>query len=128
MRKIVSQPIPTLCHGSKRMAALVDYPAVLFVVLFLLFVAAASLGAYVLRPYVKLTPEERDNFNLIQTSTLTLLALLIGFNLSMAVNRYDIRKDYEERQIPGKHLPPGVDVSADTLGDPQQDTPDERPP
>jgi hypothetical protein len=80
------------------MATLVDYPGLLFITLFVLFVVAAALGAFVLRRFVKLSPEERDDFNLVQTSTLTLLALLIGFSLSMAVSRYDQRKNLEESE------------------------------
>ena len=32
------------------------------------------------------------------TATLTLLALIIGFTFSMAVSRYDLRKNYEEAE------------------------------
>src|SRR5262249_50630710 len=42
--------------------------------------------------------DERDDFSVVQTSTLTLLALLIGFSLSMAVGRYDTRKNLEENE------------------------------
>jgi hypothetical protein len=38
----------------------------------------------------------RENYAVILTATLTLLALIIGFNFSMATNRYDQRKNYEE--------------------------------
>src|SRR6201999_692859 len=34
----------------------------------------------------------------IQTATFTLLALVIAFSLSMAVGRYDQRKNYEEEE------------------------------
>ena len=34
----------------------------------------------------------------MQASTLTLLALIIGFRFSMAVSRYDLRKTYEEAE------------------------------
>jgi hypothetical protein len=77
-------------------AAFVDHPAVLFIVLLAIFAGAAAFGAFVLRRRVVLQEEEREDFNLIQTSTLTLLALLIGFSLSMAVGRYDQRKSLEE--------------------------------
>lgn len=80
------------------MQAFVDHPAVLFVVLIVAFAGAIVFGAIALRRVFALQSEERDDFALVQTSTLTLLALLIGFNLSMAVNRYDQRKNLEENE------------------------------
>jgi len=44
------------------------------------------------------TQEERDDFGTVLGATLTLLALLIGFSFSMAVSRYDLRKNYEEAE------------------------------
>lgn len=80
------------------LARFVDRPALMFIVLLVLLVAAVAFGAIVLRRIVVLSDEERDDFNIVQTSTLTLLALLIGFSLSMAVNRYDTRKNLEENE------------------------------
>lgn len=54
------------------MAAFVDYPAVVFVALLTLFAAAVAVGAFVLRRIAVLTDKEREDFNLVQTSTLTL--------------------------------------------------------
>jgi hypothetical protein len=45
-------------------------------------------------PLVEAT--SRDDFNVVQAATLTLLGLIIGFSFSMAINRYDQRKIYEE--------------------------------
>jgi hypothetical protein len=45
-----------------------------------------------------LREEERDDFAIIQTATLTLLALIIGFSFSMASSRYDLRRTYEEEE------------------------------
>ncbi|HEY2021760.1 hypothetical protein [Paraburkholderia sp.] len=80
------------------MSSFVDHPAVMFVVLLISFAGAIAFGASVLRRFVTLSGEERDDFSIVQTSTLTLLALLIGFTLSMAVNRYDQRKNLEENE------------------------------
>jgi hypothetical protein len=80
------------------MQAFVDHPEVVFVVLLVAFAGAIAFGALTLRRVFKLSSEERDDFTLVQTSTLTLLALLIGFNLSMAVSRYDQRKNLEENE------------------------------
>jgi len=80
------------------MARFVDRPALMFVVLLVLLVGAVVFGALVLRRLIVLPDEERDDFNIVQTSMLTLLALLIGFSLSMAVSRYDARKNLEENE------------------------------
>jgi hypothetical protein len=40
----------------------------------------------------------REDLSVILTATLTLLGLVVGFTLSMAVNRYDQRKLYEEQE------------------------------
>jgi hypothetical protein len=80
------------------MAWFVDHPAVLFIVLLALFIGAVAFGAYVLSRIFPLPGDEREDFVVVQTSTLTLLALLIGFSLSMAVNRYDQRKNLEENE------------------------------
>ncbi|TCK36750.1 hypothetical protein B0G84_5763 [Paraburkholderia sp. BL8N3] len=80
------------------MAALVDRPAVLLVVLFALFIVAVAFGVFVLRRVSPVRADERDDFNVVQGATLTLLALLIGFSTSMAVNRYDQRKTLEEAE------------------------------
>jgi hypothetical protein len=42
--------------------------------------------------------ELREDFGIILAATLTLLGLLIGFSFSMATNRYDQRKTYEEAE------------------------------
>ncbi|MGO4332943.1 hypothetical protein AB4Z48_39645 [Cupriavidus sp. 2TAF22] len=77
---------------------MVDRPAVLFVLLLIVFTGVASFATLVLRRFRPLTDEERDDFSIVQTATLTLFALLIGFTLSMAVGRYDQRKNLEEEE------------------------------
>lgn len=39
--------------------------------------------------------DQTNDFDLITAATLTLLGLIIGFSFSMAINRYDQRKQYE---------------------------------
>ena len=55
-------------------------------VLFALLIVAVAFGVFVLRRVAPLREDERDDFNAVQGATLTLLALLIGFSISMAVN------------------------------------------
>lgn len=77
---------------------LLNYPIVLFAVTLLLLWLATRLGAY----FGKLHPDpqnlDHEDFNLILGATLTLLGLIIGFTFSMAVSRYDQRKNYEEQE------------------------------
>lgn len=80
------------------MLTLVDHPLVLFVVMLVMLAGGVATGAYVVRPLVALSEDEREDFKIVQTATLTLLALLIGFCLSMAVSRYDQRKNLEENE------------------------------
>ncbi len=59
---------------------------------------SARIGASLLRRFRKIDEDARDDFSVIQAATLTLLALIIGFTFSMAVGRYDQRKNYEEEE------------------------------
>lgn len=78
------------------MTALIRHPVYLFLTLIAVMSVAASLGVAAVRRAAPLSDEARDNYKIVQGATLTLLALLIGFSLSMAVTRYDQRKNYEE--------------------------------
>jgi hypothetical protein len=82
----------------KDMKILLDYPRIVLVVSFLLFWIAALLGAYIRKRSPQLDPDSREDFGVVQAAILTLLGLLIGFTFSMAVNRYDQRKNYEEAE------------------------------
>src|SRR5262249_55469275 len=42
--------------------------------------------------------DQRQDFDIVRTATLTLLALIIGFSFQMAISRYDQRKTYEEAE------------------------------
>ena len=59
--------------------------------------AGGAVGTY-LRSRRPLKDEEREDFSLVQGATLTLLGLIIGFSFSMAIGRYDQRKNYEEEE------------------------------
>ncbi len=59
---------------------------------------AGQLGASLRRRHSKLEDAERENLDMILALTLTLLALITGFSFSMAVSRYDQRKNFEEAE------------------------------
>jgi len=79
------------------MNKLLNYPLAIFVLSFFTMWISAMIGASLFRKRRK--PEEKgEDINLILAATLTLLGLIIGFSFSMAVNRYDLRKNYGEAE------------------------------
>jgi hypothetical protein len=80
------------------MSNLLDYPRVVCVLSFIVLWGSALLGAFVRKKLGPLDEAERDVFGFVQTAILTLLGLIIGFTFSMALGRYDQRKNYEEAE------------------------------
>ena len=80
------------------MVNITSYPALVFVISFVVLAISARLG--VLFSQRRRIPEGdvREDFGVIQAATLTLLGLIIGFTFSMALNRYDQRKNYEKEE------------------------------
>jgi hypothetical protein len=74
-----------------------DYPLLVFAFSFLTLCLSVVIGA-LLRRGRNLETNTRENYAVILPATLTLLALIIGFSFSMATNRYDQRKNYEEEE------------------------------
>ncbi len=75
-----------------------DYPLVLFAFSLLVLWFSERAGAYVRRRQQNSDEVEREDLGVILGASLTLLALIIGFSFSMAVSRYDQRKNYEEAE------------------------------
>lgn len=80
------------------MQQLTTHPFFLFVLSFLLMSFGAWLGVRAVRRSGAPSEEVRADFGVVRSAALTLLALVIGFSLSMAVGRYDQRKNYEEEE------------------------------
>jgi len=72
-----------------------DSPPVVFVLALVAQGVAAFVGDLAHRRKRSLRQGERHYFDTIQAATLTLMALIIGFTFSMAVNRYDHRSTQE---------------------------------
>ena len=72
-------------------------PLILFVLSFFTLSIAVVIGALFRKGRV-LEKDLHENYRVILAATLTLLALIIGFSFSMATNRYDQRKNYEEAE------------------------------
>src|SRR5437899_8553182 len=77
---------------------LADYPLLVFAISLLALWLSARSGAAVARRWQILGEEARPDFGVILGATLTLLALIIGFSFSMAINRYAPRKNYVEEE------------------------------
>jgi hypothetical protein len=75
----------------------VNYPLLVFVCSFIVFWLSALVGAF-FRKTRPLAEDQREDFGVIQAAALTLLGLLIGFTFSMAIERYEQRKNYEEAE------------------------------
>jgi hypothetical protein len=80
------------------MSNVTDYPVLVFVLSFFTLWLSAQIGVSVLRRQRSLGEEIREDFGVILAATLTLLGLIIGFSFSMAVSRYDQRKNLEEAE------------------------------
>jgi hypothetical protein len=57
--------------------------------------AAAQIGAYIRRTQRKLEQDDLADLAIVVTASLTLVGLIVGFTFSMAVTRYNQRKDCE---------------------------------
>jgi hypothetical protein len=80
------------------MSEFVKYPLLVLVGSLLLQCLAAYIGDTIGRRTAQTHGFDRKDFGTVLTSSLTLLGLLIGFSLTMAVGRYDERKTLEEAE------------------------------
>jgi hypothetical protein len=74
------------------------YPVLLFLASFSVLALSAWLGALYRARHRTLERDAQQHFGLVIGATLTLLGLIIGFTFSMALTRYDLRKNYEEAE------------------------------
>jgi len=75
-----------------------DSPFFLFAVMLVAQWLAAYTGDTFRKRVRRLKKEERGDFDVVRTASLTLLGLIIGFSFAMAVSRYDQRKNLEEAE------------------------------
>lgn len=80
------------------MKNIMDYPLIVFALSFFSLSLSAWIGKLLAKGRRVLESDERESFGVIQAATLTLLGLIIGFSFSMAIGRYDQRKNYEEAE------------------------------
>lgn len=77
------------------MSKMTNMPLLVFAVCLTVFWLAAQAGSLRRRHVRQLHEEDRTDLGVIVAASLTLLGLIIGFTFSMAVTRYDQRKNYE---------------------------------
>ena len=74
------------------------HPLLVFALSFVALWASAWLGA-LFHKWRRVPVEDlHEDYRVILTATLTLLALILGFSFSMAITRYDQRKTLEEEE------------------------------
>ena len=83
------------------MTAVLDHPVLVLVGTFVALWATAQIGHRGGRGRKDDEGDEQD-YSFVLGGTLTLLGLIIGFTFSMAVGRYDQRKNYEEEEANGE--------------------------
>lgn len=74
------------------------HPLLLFPLSLVVLGLSAWTGAVYRSRHRALEGEAQQDFSLVIGATLTLLGLIIGFTFSMALTRYDLRKNYEEAE------------------------------
>lgn len=75
-----------------------NFPVFVFALSFVVLGRSAPAGDAIRRRYLPFKEQERDDLTVVIGAMLTLLGLLIGFAFSMAVTRYDQRKNREEAE------------------------------
>ena len=77
---------------------LIRNPITILVLSFFTMWLAAQAGDFIRKRQRTLEEAEQQENDFIVNATLTLLALIVGFTFSMAIGRYDLRKNYEEAE------------------------------
>jgi hypothetical protein len=77
---------------------ILNFPVLVFVVCFAGLWLALRAGRNLSKRRRPMEKDEREYFTIVLTAALTLLGLIIGFTFSMAVGRYDLRKEYEDEE------------------------------
>ena len=76
----------------------IDHPVFLLLFSLPVFWFSSWLAASFRKRQQDIQENTRSDLTLVLGGTLTLLGLIIGFTYSMAVTRYDQRKNYEEEE------------------------------
>ncbi|WP_448487859.1 bestrophin-like domain [Polynucleobacter sp.] len=85
-------------QGLFNISYLANSPELVFAISAVALSGSVWFGNAVLSKYRTKDTETSTDLGIIQTATLTLLGLIIGFTFSMAIARYDLRQTYEEAE------------------------------
>src|SRR5215470_8742119 len=85
-------------HKVYTMMDIIGYPVLVFVLSCVGLAFSAWLGVLLSRGQRTVEVEVHEDYGVVQAATLTLLGLIAGFTFSMALTRYDQRKNYEEAE------------------------------
>lgn len=77
---------------------MVNFPILVFVVSLVVLWLSACIGSFFRKKMRPLDEHDRRDLDIVLGATLTLLGLLIAFSFSMAINRYDQRKNLEAEE------------------------------
>ena len=75
-----------------------DSPLAIFFVSAVGLWLSAQIGVYLRKKLRAVEEEEHKDLATLEAATLTLLGLIVAFSFSMAISRYDQRKDYEANE------------------------------
>jgi hypothetical protein len=75
-----------------------DFPLVVFVISLFGLWLSARIGVFVRKKLRPVEDDERKDWATLEAATLTLLGLIVAFSFSMAISRYDQRKNYEAEE------------------------------
>jgi hypothetical protein len=74
------------------------YPSVVLAISLVALWLSVQIGVSFRNRRMSIEENEREDFGIIMAAVLTLLGLIIGFSFSMAISRYDQRKNLEETE------------------------------
>lgn len=77
------------------MTNVINHPLLVFAISFFGLSLSAWIGKFISKRRPPLPADASEGFGVVQAATLTLLGLIIGFTFSMALGRYDQRKNCE---------------------------------
>lgn len=80
------------------MNPIVRYPFLVLTLSLLVLWLSTRIGASLHKKRRVLEADEREDLNVVMSAALTLLGLIIGFSFSLAISRYDQRKNLEEAE------------------------------
>jgi hypothetical protein len=74
------------------------FPLLVFLFSVISLSLSVRIGMFLRHRFQSLDDDIRQDINAVSAATLTLLGIIIGFSFSMALSRYDQRKNYEEEE------------------------------